>query len=249
MRVVSSVLAACAVASLAVAVSAALPAACMDGGSNGTAIAGCTPLYNDTVLATMTVAPGEYRNFHWVVGNYLDMDDGAGNRRSVTFEVRPCSGSAHLFVRALAKPFPTAESHDYASAKDGQPNSVTLQLLRAHFYISVLGVGSSGASGFTQATPADPISFSIIAKVSGGECGTMIGKHCSWSLLPLGLAWRRRRRAVARAVNSAMQKRLIARRKLSPPCRPVDFPPPTCAPCRPVQERDTPSLVRMAPWR
>jgi len=94
------------------------------------------------------------------------MDDEAGNRRSVTFEVRPCSGSAHLFVRALAKPFPTAESHDYASAKNGQPNSVTLQLLRAHFYISVLGVGD--ASIAAQATPAEPIRFSIIAKVSGG---------------------------------------------------------------------------------
>jgi len=150
---------------------AGLPRACREG-DNYTAISGCTPLFNDTVITDVTVAPGEYKNFHWAVSNYLDLDDASGNRRTITFEVVPCTGSAHLFVRSLTQPFPTAESHDFASIKNEEPNSVTLQLLRAHFFVSVQGVAPANLASVDPSlrTASDePVRFSIIAKISGGE--------------------------------------------------------------------------------
>jgi hypothetical protein len=110
----------------------------------------------------MTVASGSYTQFHWAVGNYLDIDDASGNRRSITFEVVPCTGSVELYVRALQRPFPTSSSYDYASALDAEPNAITVQMLRAQYFISVYGA-------FAANTISGPATFSIIAKISGSK--------------------------------------------------------------------------------
>lgn len=151
------------VLALVVAASGAqLPVACKEG-ENRTSIPGCVPLLNDTVVSGMTVASGSYRQFHWAVSNYLDLDDAAGNRRSVTFEVVPCTGSVELFVRALRQPFPTSSSYDYASVLDAEANAITVQMLRAQYFVSVFGSHAPGAI-------AGPATFSIIAKISGSKC-------------------------------------------------------------------------------
>jgi hypothetical protein len=151
--------------------SAALPRPCFQSsGSNETAIADCTPLSNDTVLVDETVQPGQYKHFHWTVSNYLDLDDARGDRRSVTFEVQPCNGTTHLFVKALELPWPTRTSHDYASVNDGAPNAVTVRLLRAQYFVSVYGGHSASDGG--------PARFSITAKISGSEslpCQQVLG--------------------------------------------------------------------------
>ena len=130
----------------------------------------CACLETGEALVNQTVAPGGYIQYHWVVTDYQNLDFGH-TRRSVTFEVQPCVGSASLFVRELQPPFPTADDHHHGAEHAYASNVVTLPVLRAQYLVSVYGSDNDFGFSPAVATELDVASLpdELISAASYGE--------------------------------------------------------------------------------
>jgi hypothetical protein len=78
------------------------------------------------------------------------------SRPNLTVEVSPCSGSVHLLMQGpslQAIPWPTKEQAQFRANSSSAPNSITIGLYQAQYFITVYGELDSN--------------FTIVAKLNG----------------------------------------------------------------------------------
>ena len=69
-----------------------------------------------------------------IINDYPD-----GERPEITFSLRPCSGSAFMFITPVQYPWPTNETAIWRSDDSAEVNELSVPLLHAEYFVSVYG--------------------------------------------------------------------------------------------------------------